>query len=153
MKSFKQRFEEKIMVIDGMEDACHLWTAQLDKNTYGQFTIHKVGKFQAHRLAYEMYVGPIPAGKVVMHICDRPRCVNPAHLRLGTHADNIQDMISKGRGRWQNYGDGCPTETHCRHGHEWANNTYITPSGRRQCRKCNLVNAKKYQSRKKKNND
>ena len=95
----RQRFEDKIMVVAGMEDACHLWTAQLDKDGYGQFSVSYGKKYQSHRLAYELYVGPIPAGKVVMHICDRPRCVNPDHLRVGTQAENMADMKAKGRGR------------------------------------------------------
>ena len=95
----RQRFEDKIMVVAGMEDACHLWTAQLDKDGYGQFSIAGVNKFQAHRLAYEFFVGPIPAGKIVMHTCDRPRCVNPDHLRVGTQADNMRDKMQKGRWR------------------------------------------------------
>lgn len=95
----KQRFEDKIMVIAGMEDACHLWTAQLDKDGYGQFSMSGTDKWQAHRASYYLFVGPIPAGKIVMHICDRPRCVNPEHLRVGTQADNMADKVAKGRWR------------------------------------------------------
>ena len=51
----------------------------------------------AHRYAYEISKGPIPPGMVVMHSCDEMRCVNPAHLSLGTPKDNTQDMIRKGR--------------------------------------------------------
>jgi hypothetical protein len=51
-----------------------------------------------HVLAYEEVCGPIPKGKVVMHECDNPRCVNINHLRLGTQQENVQDCIRKGRG-------------------------------------------------------
>jgi len=95
----KQRFLDKVMVIAGLEDACHLWTAQLDKNSYGQFAMTPKSKWQAHRAAYHLFVGPIPAGKIVMHTCDRPRCVNPDHLRVGTQKDNMADKMSKGRWR------------------------------------------------------
>lgn len=54
----------------------------------------------AHRFAYTLKVGPIPAGYDLMHLCDNTLCCNPAHLKPGTRAENMQDMIAKGRGRW-----------------------------------------------------
>lgn len=50
-----------------------------------------------HRLAHEVWVGPIPAGLDVLHRCDRPRCIEPAHLKCGTAAENSADMVRKGR--------------------------------------------------------
>ena len=50
------------------------------------------------RYAYEIWVGPIPDGKSVLHRCDNPACCNPAHLFIGTQLDNMRDMIAKGRG-------------------------------------------------------
>lgn len=52
---------------------------------------------QAHRLAYVLAIGPIPAGKCVLHRCDTPACVNPLHLRLGDDADNTADKVARGR--------------------------------------------------------
>ncbi len=50
-----------------------------------------------HRLSFEVWVGPIPAGMDVLHRCDRPRCIEPRHLWAGTHQENLADMVSKGR--------------------------------------------------------
>lgn len=71
---------------------CWPWNGYKDKNGYG-----KCGSEWAHRLVYKKLVCLIPKGKLVLHKCDNPPCVNPAHLFLGTQKDNIQDMLSKGR--------------------------------------------------------
>lgn len=53
----------------------------------------------AHRLSFELHNGPVPDDQVVMHTCDNPACVNPAHLRVGTQIENICDRDAKGRGK------------------------------------------------------
>jgi hypothetical protein len=88
---------------------CWEWIGGCDVFGYGQITV--AGKNEkAHRLAYKLTHGFIPEGKWVLHRCDNPRCVNEAHLFLGTHSDNMADMVAKGRA--SNGGRGPRGETH-----------------------------------------
>ena len=75
---------------------CWLWKSSKFKSGYGIFTINKK-PFRAHRIAFELFKMPIPPGLHVLHKCDTPACVNPEHLFLGTHQDNMTDMCKKGR--------------------------------------------------------
>jgi hypothetical protein len=87
---------------------CWLWTGAKRSTDYGSITSdgppYRI--LSAHRAAYEIYKGPIPDGMVVMHKCDTPLCCNPDHLELGTHKENTQDMIQKGRRVFPKYACG-----------------------------------------------
>lgn len=77
-------------------DECWNWTGHLSPTGYGRFRFR--GKhFRAHRFAWVAFVGEIDGGIFVLHKCDNPRCVNPAHLFLGTHDDNMADKVQKNR--------------------------------------------------------
>lgn len=94
----EDRFWPKVAVAS--DDEC--WTWQANRNNHGYGLIRLGGtarKVLAHRAVYEMRCGPIPDGMVVLHRCDNPRCVNPAHLLLGTMRQNTADMYAKGRAR------------------------------------------------------
>lgn len=87
-----ERFFSKIL-LGGSE--CWYWGGHVDAIGYGRFMA--MGENKAHRVAYRMFYGDIPSGMKVMHKCDTRCCVNPDHLQIGTQAENVMDMIAKGR--------------------------------------------------------
>lgn len=81
-----------------MGSGCMEWTDRLSRAGYGRTTY--LGKeWGAHRLSWFLKNGPIPDGMNVLHKCDNPPCINPEHLFLGTHLDNMRDMAAKGRAK------------------------------------------------------
>ena len=90
--SVSERFWAKV----DKSGECWLWKASKNLHGYGQLMIARK-PLGAHRVAWELANGPIPAGMCVCHRCDTPACVRPDHLFLGTHTDNMRDMFSKKR--------------------------------------------------------
>ena len=90
----EQRFLSKV----NKTDTCWLWTANKNEDGYGAFYFNKKDR-KAHRVAYELWNGEIPADMCVRHTCDEPSCVNPAHLLVGTHTENMRDKVERGRQR------------------------------------------------------
>jgi len=76
---------------------CHLWIRGVDGKGYGAFVVAHSTNILAHRVAWSLKHGEIPARMRVLHRCDTPLCVNPDHLFLGTDADNVADCVAKGR--------------------------------------------------------
>lgn len=78
------------------QGGCLEWHGMKSAQGYGLIKFE--GRVQrAHRLAYELHVGPIPTGMVIRHTCDNPACINPAHLIPGTQLENVADMFERGR--------------------------------------------------------
>lgn len=134
--SDKRRFMAKV----GVGDGCWEWQAGGTPTGYGTFYLGGRHVY-AHRCMWELHHGqPIPPGRQINHHCDNPRCVNPAHLYLGTQSQNMYDAYSRGRKRSYNL-----NKTHCPHGHEYTSeNTYWHDqrSGR-QCRTCKRDDARR----------
>lgn len=114
---------------------CILWLGSTDPNGYGRLYNPK-GSRHVHRIAYELAVGPIPAGMELDHLCRIPSCVNPDHLEPVTRQQNIlRGMVPV---------TNKSKRTHCKLGHELTDeNTYLykAPDGvtRRRCKTCNKL--------------
>lgn len=93
--SVAERFWAKVAKSDE-PGGCWLWEGAAGSNGYGNFWLGRTN-VSAHRVAFELTFGPIPAGLVVCHTCDAKLCVKPLHLFAGTYADNERDKMAKGR--------------------------------------------------------
>jgi len=98
-ETLEEAFSAKVKIPTVLSD-CWIWTGSVDHSGYGQINKGKI-TYRAHRISYEMFIGPIPDGLLILHSCDNPKCVNPAHLRAGTCQDNTDDMIKRQRAYWQ----------------------------------------------------
>lgn len=135
--ALEARFLAKVNKTDG----CWLWTARISKDGYGRINVDGAPR-NAHRVAYELFVGPIPPGHQIDHLCHTDdetcpggddclhrRCVNPAHLEPVTGPENNRRSSSPTavNGR----------KTECSKGHRYDEaNTYVRPDGYRDCREC-----------------
>lgn len=140
----KDRFEKRVKKLP---NGCWLWIGQIKKDWgrseggYGILGVRENGKvkpLRAHRLAYQLYVGPIPEGKHLHHTCENKACVNPAHHMVVTNSQHSympNSIIQKGR-----------SKTHCKRGHALTEDNVYRPTkkpSRRDCIKCIRIRSKK----------
>lgn len=131
----EERFWAKVQ----KTESCWLWAASLHGGGYGQF-FWDGRKQLAHRLAYELLVGPIPEDLTIDHLCRVRRCVNPSHMEPVTRAENVLRGVGIAAQRAR--------QTSCTHEHPFTpENTYFTPKGTRVCIACRRLGDRKRQRR------
>lgn len=137
-----EQFTSKFFVND---DGCWIWTAATNPgNPYPVLQWRGKRKF-AHRLSWEWANGEIPEGFHVHHCCGVMLCVNPDHLEAHSPEDHVEAHDRLWGGARIN-----AEKTHCKRTHEFTDeNTYVDPDGKRHCRACRALTARKFRARRK----
>ena len=144
MRSPLQRFWVKVQVVP---TGCWLWTGARGKKGYGRFRPDASRKgvdrrVMAHRFAYEIFIGEVPEGLQLDHLCRNHACVNPNHLEVVTSQENIKRGESGRNNR---------LKTHCPRGHPYNGaNTYKNRRGSRCCRVCAREATRRWRANKRK---
>ena len=122
---YKDRLRARVAVSVG---GCWLWQGYANDLGYSQ-VFCRGKRWMTHRLAYALWKGPVADDMQVCHTCDKPSCINPDHLWLGTNLANQIDSLQKRR-------HANARKTHCPHGHSYAEHGERRADGRRNCRAC-----------------
>ena len=126
---------ERLMQYVQLEGECWIWTGAKDPKGYGRINYNGHAKSAlAHRVAYMEFVGPIPDGLELDHLCRNPSCINPEHLEPVSRSINMKRGLAGTSPRFRNY---WLSKTHCPRGHPYdLLNTYFDSKGHRFCRQC-----------------
>lgn len=129
-KTLMQRFVEKVRLPGPNDlDGCWIWQGARDGHGYSSFQGHAKKILAAHRFSYEAFIGPVPRGLAIDHLCREPLCVNPGHLEAVTFRENLMRGNTLTRMNAE--------KVACVHGHPYTpENTYRCPKGWRRCRAC-----------------
>ena len=127
--TIRERIQNKIEI--NPVSGCWVWAGAKFMQGYGQIVIggRQGRKRRAHIIAYEEWIGSVPIGYELDHLCRIKLCVNPQHLEPVTHGENMR--------RGDGWAGTHARTTHCPQGHPYNEiNTYYHPDGRRECRTC-----------------
>lgn len=141
VRPIKDRIHDSVNITDtGFDTPCWLWKKSLIWSGYAK-TWYQGKTVAAHRLSYEVFIGPIPDGLQVDHLCKIKHCVNPEHLEPVTPRTNVMraDTVAARNA----------AKTHCGEGHEYAgdNLLIVQTTGERRCRTCTNETARQYRNR------
>lgn len=139
LDTIRKRFWDKVK----KTDTRWIWTACKDRHGYGEFKINGITE-RVHRVVYQWYIGVIPIGLQIDHLCRVRHCVNPAHLEAVTAQENCARGVGQGA--------IAARTNYCVHGHEYTpENTLLRPNRSRRCKLCtretNRLAARRYYHR------
>lgn len=134
------RILDKIVRIP--ESGCWIWIGSLTGYGYGETWWNNTKHF-VHVLMHKLFVGEVPKGFEVDHLCKVRCCCNPEHLEAVTHAENVKRSSS-----WHHVVNYHKAQTHCQRGHAWTEeNTYVEPNGKRRCLECKRQRMRNWRAR------
>lgn len=113
-----------------LSSVCWEWEGARDRLGYGRVSAKTYGGPMAHKVIYEVLVGPVPNGLELDHLCSNPPCYNPAHLEPVTHAENVRRAARR--------------ITHCPQGHKYTDENTKIRRGKRECRVCVQEGRRRY---------
>ena len=129
--NMKEKLLSRILI---RPNGCWLWVGANDgdKDPYGRVVVNGKQRM-VHRISYETFVGKIPDGLQIDHLCRKRLCINPEHLEPVTPKENIRRGLT-----------GYRTVTHCKRGHKFSETGYYSKSGIKLCRLCKRITAREY---------